>query len=494
MLKLWSSGIGFVLQIALVVIGVLAFGYFDPLGFLNSTKQTLEDTPVSIKSIKDIGELITAEYYGEVLSSLREVYIEELSFDSDEEFKEDIRNLNTNFMDAMTEIKDSLVLKGFNKKGKLLDFFEATYPELSGHYYYRPYINYLIGKSYRKSNGQSVKANNERQLLKLLYDYPNNVAGLAVEDSFFSQLEAEKKSEYTNNKKEQKKQIVLLGRGWVKAGFKFGSFSEKNFKYLPDRNKIYFIGLQPEILNADINPWFIPERKIKGFEIILATKKVKRSPDELIKVKQSCLNKLLKQSMDRDILGKAQENAESHLKGLFSTLLDKEIENVSFVNDEFEYYLSAILDDGKIFDEELYVIDSALKRFSNLETKDSTKVYRFLDSLRNSPLEILDKSGYALNNYSSGMYHFAKDEVLDSAEYVELQGIRTVLALESDSSQVDLVWYRDLTPPKADSAKKHHYNQSLKILSNNVKRIFLSSTNVLEDSVALSRLKELTVD
>ena len=118
------------MQIVAVVAGVLTFSFFDPFGLLSPKKRTLQDTPVSVKSIKEIGELISAEYYGEVLSSLREVYIEELSFNSDEEFKEDIYELNNSFKESMQEIKDSIKLRGFNKKGKLLKFFEQIFASL----------------------------------------------------------------------------------------------------------------------------------------------------------------------------------------------------------------------------------------------------------------------------------------------------------------------------------------------------------------------------
>ena len=31
---------------------------------------------------------------------------------------------------------------------------------------------------------------------------------------------------------------------------------------------IHFYGIKPTVLDVDINPWFIPERKVKGFELV----------------------------------------------------------------------------------------------------------------------------------------------------------------------------------------------------------------------------------
>jgi len=71
--NLIGKGAGLVLQIALVVAAVLVFSYFDPFGFLSPKKKTLKNTPIQVRSIKEIGQLITAEYYGEVIASLGEV-------------------------------------------------------------------------------------------------------------------------------------------------------------------------------------------------------------------------------------------------------------------------------------------------------------------------------------------------------------------------------------------------------------------------------------
>ena len=76
-MKLFTSGVSFIIEVILVIAAILVFAYFDPFGILVSNKLTLKDTPAHITEIRSIGELVTAEYYGEVISSYQSiVYIQ----------------------------------------------------------------------------------------------------------------------------------------------------------------------------------------------------------------------------------------------------------------------------------------------------------------------------------------------------------------------------------------------------------------------------------
>src|SRR3954452_22724098 len=100
---MWSkiiSSVGFLTQAILVVAAVLLFSFFDPFNIFGSRKKTLKDTPTSVTSIKQIGELITAEYYGEVLGSLKEVNIEHLDSNINA-----LDELNGNFAQAMADMR-----------------------------------------------------------------------------------------------------------------------------------------------------------------------------------------------------------------------------------------------------------------------------------------------------------------------------------------------------------------------------------------------------
>ena len=61
------KAIPFLLQVILVVVVIVVFAFWDPFGIFIPTKLKLKDTPVDVQSIRDIGQLITAEYYGEVI-------------------------------------------------------------------------------------------------------------------------------------------------------------------------------------------------------------------------------------------------------------------------------------------------------------------------------------------------------------------------------------------------------------------------------------------
>lgn len=129
-----------------------------------------------------------------------------------------------------------------------------------------------------------------------------------------------------NTSKIKNTQLILIGRGKVQAGFKFDSLTTRNVRVDTLRNRIILVGLKPQILSCDINPWFIPELGLKGFEII----EFNRHADNikiLREVKRNCLDSLRNKAIRSDILIKAKENAEQNLKNLFALLLNnKDIE------------------------------------------------------------------------------------------------------------------------------------------------------------------------
>ncbi|MEO9476783.1 MAG: hypothetical protein ABJG41_14670, partial [Cyclobacteriaceae bacterium] len=104
MLKFWSH-ISLLVQIAIVAGAVILFAFFDPFGLLSPRKLTLEDTPISVRSIKEIGKLITAEYYGEVLTSLQESRIDKWTQEIEDDEAE-FENLDSMFQEAIRDLRD----------------------------------------------------------------------------------------------------------------------------------------------------------------------------------------------------------------------------------------------------------------------------------------------------------------------------------------------------------------------------------------------------
>ncbi len=421
---------GFFLQAILVVIAVLLFSFFDPFGIFGSKKQTLVDTPITVSSIKEIGKFISAEYYGEVLSSLNEIYIEKLDSNKDV-----LRILDNNFREAITELRS--LEKKIKNKNKLTEYFHENYAEVTEHPFYNSYMEYLK-KKYNESK--------EKNVLDKLVDNPK--IELNFDENLLNDLRKETRELFSVNKKTLKQQIVLLGRGWVKAGFNFEKFSPANFKYVSSSRCIYLIGMKPEILSCTINPWFIPEKKVKGFELVLYTGKA-NDPKLMSQVKEDCLLKLRQAALEQNILGKAEENAKQNLKTFFSLLIEGGIDNVYFADDTLDLYKSEILKDNVIKEDELSTLDSLLSK-SGTGSFNSLEVKALIDSVK-------AKTFYFRNNvstltcYSSLAYKVTSDWTVDSLELLQLKELKKNI---ETPYQFEDYWFGEADTLKNDTRKK----------------------------------------
>ena len=151
------------------------------------------------------------------------------------------------------------------------------------------------------------------------------------------------------------------------------------------------------------------------------------------------------------------------------------------------------MDDGKIMDEELYVIDTAIMRYPLQNAKDSAKLFNFVDSLRNDPLEILDKNSVPLNAFSSMFYDMVKDELLDSLEYARILQLKAQVMSKNAESTNDFIWYHDLSSSQKDSAKTEDFRQSQPLLSRNIKRIFLKTSESIPEDQLSNKIESLLI-
>ena len=161
MLIFWKQ-IGLVVQIAIVVAAVLLFSFFDPFNLLKSKKLNLEHTPINVKSIQEIGQLITAEYYGEVLNSLQQSRINQV-IDENIDYEVEYLSIHTQYQNAINELindKDSFRISRWNKKNDLYDYFYFRFNRLTANPYYQDYIDWLLLQMDEKI---------EKQLLKRFY-------------------------------------------------------------------------------------------------------------------------------------------------------------------------------------------------------------------------------------------------------------------------------------------------------------------------------------
>lgn len=479
--NLIGKGASLILQIIVVVAAVLVFSWFDPFDILAPTKRTLKNTPIQVQSIREIGQLITAEYYGEVISSLKEV-IGEKQYNEMQEFNYIVDDLHADFKFAIADFVEEDFPN--NNKDQLFAAFTTLNPELVNDSLYKTYLYYIFEKikdrNYKRNEiNRELEINKQKTLIKRLYLNRYNWRDQLFEietDEFKSVkkevIEKASKKDYRN------KRLVLIGRGWVKAGFDFCEFSDRNFRYDETRKRIHFIGLQPQIISATINPWFIPEEGVEGFEFLIAERGARLKPVYTKMVKQRCLDKLQQQAMEKQILALSQKNAETHLKAFFSLLLDEEVEGVYFHTNFLDYTLDVILSDSVIRNEEVYTIDSSICYFNKTYTdKDKLeKLSAFIDTLQKAKTNFYGAS-FTLNNKTSLLFSIVQDRVIDSADLQKIAERSTLLAL-------DTLWYCDLFTDQ-------YFSKNNDSLSNQQKAAIDSTFMVLQKADHLLFCQEL---
>ena len=468
MMRFWSD-IGLYLQIALVVGGVVLLALFDPFGIFGSKKQTLEDTPISVRSIREIGQLISAEYYGEVLTSLQEAIIEEIresKVDDASEFEE----IQTRYEEALRDFYDkrkSVRLGIINRGNRLYDLFYDDYPILTGDPYFQDFIEVVL---------EEVDYKNERRLLKDLVKMSDEeVEALAasvqdIDTRKFVERHNKAQEVFMANKRLRKSQIVVLGRGSVKAGIDFGKFDEDNFRYDRQNKTIHLIGMQPEILTSDINPWFIPEKKVKGFEIIVMNRKASR-PDYMLKVKQMALRKLKQNAIQAGIVRQAKKNAENALKSFFTLLVPEGIDNVVIYDSYLSYFDESFVNDSITTD----VMRSIDSLFVSRFKADSIEVVNLKDGLKNRKIFMSNGKSYPINRYSAHL-QIAEDEVLSDQEFQWLKAeplaIESLIdSLEDDNTTVSRLRYNKI-PDRLDSIWNFPTRQEMKAYRDEIDKIY----------------------
>ena len=373
-MKTLFSGLTLLMQIVLVVAGVLVFAWFDPFNIFTNSKLSIRDTPSHVRQIKEIGELITAEYYGEVISSYYDKEIQEAKLDKNR-IKLEVEALDESFCQELKSI-----LNIDNEKDQLRQFNVLCEKLENQQRFFVDYINVL------KKIFDIEGFNQRKKILENLHDYDYTtdkkarIAGILKEDKV---KETEKR---ITDQIDKRKQLILLARGKVQAGFKFSKLDGRNVKVDTLHNRIIVVGFNPEILSCSINPWFIPELGIKGFEIIDMAGRA----DEVkifSNVKASCRDSLQMKAIQSGILEKATRNAEKNLQTFFSIILNNKDISVKIVANELDYYDIAILSEKFITLNEFKLLDTLLGR-KFTENEDVSKVFKILNNLKTKNLVV----------------------------------------------------------------------------------------------------------
>lgn len=490
--KNWRFLLDAILIIALVVLIFL----WNPFGIFGGGLK-LGTTTNMVTEIQEIGQLVTAEYYGEVIASIDESRLELIYEDSlnDQanlmyaELKHALHNLyqfqqiprderTQAYREQQTlggEISNwRRVFRQDVSRNNILEKLNYHHDALTDSEYYDKVVEYLWREEFGKD--KDVRWNpNERQEEQVLFSLYNKLVlqhaqlqaqpgifyayldeGFAYANAFSSFYHADQTAELP--RKEQRKKLAMVGRGWVKAGFDFATLDEHSFYFHEESSELHFFGLEPQILNADINPWFIPEKGIPGFEIIDYNGRV--TFKDAKKVKEYCIQKLTLYAHRADLLMNAQKQGEETLKSFFSLLTGKEIRKIHFHNDllvqaadeiardEFINYYEAFLLDSLIR-QELQFIDSLDQ--SRLNRSNNVQLIGVKQNLLKSTVSRLRKLPFEdtkqnFNYYASMAFDMGRDELLDAQEQAALEDVRWN-NIRQDADKLDTLtlklWYED---------------------------------------------------
>lgn len=500
MITLLTSNWKLAVEILLVVAVLVVLAVWDPFKILGPSEPTLGDTPLSVSSIKEIGELVTAEYYGEVVASLKEAEIEEFE---PAELNSEATALTDSLVLFFDRMKDERNLLG-GKPNLRTRIYRTRIPQLP---FYNPYMRTVAkawinempklkkqrDKLLEKANGnveEVDRANNlldielsdiEKELLPLM---EANQANLGEQLETFEQYFRKwKEAQLNDNRTTRRADVVFIGRGWVKAGFNFEEFNASNFSYDATTNTVFIKNIDPVLLDIDINPWFIPEKQVPGFELVRATGKAKNTR-AINRTKAYCKEKLKRQALERDILTIAKNNARESLKKLFSLLLETEVRDVVFTSEYYTHYLAEVLKDSTIDRGEALFLDSVIiqrrRELASLTGADYAERYAalhgFVQKLSGEPVRgqrpfVAGNQPYLYSKYTGAAVRAMENGVVDSTEFARLKALYA--SDYKSSPAVDTLWFATAT------AQQGAFVNSMSVLSTHIDSVFEQKTTAM---------------
>ena len=429
---------GIIIESLIIAALIVAFSFWDPFSWFKSETK-IKGTPVSLRSVKEIGQLVTAEYYGEAVASLKESMIEDYA---DTTIKYEANELFLNVMAGINILKEEdrdnkakwFNLKGSIKQGNIARKFGERFEMYTENYLYFPLIKFLAD-TLTHSKLLRPAGETEEQVLWYLFtadDRTTNVfSNITRKNPGIIKNFTHHYHDYRTDSIRQekiKKEIIYIGRGWVKAGIDFQDFNETKFWYDPKTKTIYFRKFEPKILDCDINPWYIPEKQVKGFELVVATGKIKEPFEDSRKVKLLCKEKLRKQALQSGILEQARANARLSIQRLFSLLMDEPVENVVFSSGKYQLLLQEIKADTLINETETQLLKSLFYRDSRvLDTAWYTSFKLQINDLKEFCNDLknlhFDLSGKPYNFFSAKFSEFYKDGILKDDDVKKLSAM-----------------------------------------------------------------------
>jgi len=419
----------------LLVAGIAIAAYYFITKFMFGTKTKLQTTANMVSSIKNIGELVTAEYYGEVIASLHEAELDLLDIDSTNQYAYDW------FISLKLGIDEILENNNKNsvRRDKLNSLREGIIKDNLSIKYYKDFLEYLFQElsisNYKKDNDSH---NIEKIIGRLKRDIKKNRKKLSDEAyNYYLFKGAFRTLAFSDwlkdgcKKKLGRKELSIIGRGWVKAGFDFGELNKDNFIYDKERKTIHLIGFNAKILDKDINPWFIPENGVPGFQIVASKGKV--DFDDAKKVKRRCVQKLEIKAIKSGIIESASKYGKETLKTFFTLLTGDNIEEVIFHANKFDQLYSVVAKDNMVSFDEVSLLQKEIdKRVNEIKTiKENSGKQEFINKqeyLLSSfikKLKMLNYGNAGLNckfgYYAAACNHMFKSNTIITAENSTLE-------------------------------------------------------------------------
>ena len=244
-LKIWKGilSLGYIPWIiiggVLLFIAGLLYKYDFSFSNIVETRFTLSDTPTILKEVRDIGEIIGAEYYGEVIHSLTEYYADE-DWQSMKVAFEEIKATYTLMYQRYSSRRFESVRKQYS-----VDAFMKVH-ETPGSYDREWFEAFLEIRAFNVNYSQDRE---DRFLEAARLN-----TWQQFQQKYFQDLDRERRE--WRNTQNREAVLIYLGRGMVKAGFDLNNLKQDAFDLRGDTLLIH--DLDPQILNADINPWLVP--------------------------------------------------------------------------------------------------------------------------------------------------------------------------------------------------------------------------------------------
>lgn len=328
--KYWVLFAIVVLYFLLAGLNLLPFS----LNIFKKRQLLIDDTPVVVKEIRELGELVTSEFYGEVYADLNEVYDDLINNKKDSILlNSDLYFQRYSGLENYMENSSDQRAKELEQKQELERYDGLLNAYLTKQQEFEQNKTQIEEEIAKNENNKKERRKLENRLDDLRKKLEDDRKDLEETKKILKRIEkdySEARLDFLETRK--KRNLVYIARGWVKAGINLKNISEDDIILDEDDSALIQIRIDdPVILDADINPWFIPEREIKGFEVFIAKTgsilSEKNFTDaEVTELKKKCKEKLTQDAIEKGLLTNAETSTIKTLENFFHLVGFKKVD------------------------------------------------------------------------------------------------------------------------------------------------------------------------